>query len=142
MKATYLSAIVGAAAIAAATFGVDAGTANAASLSQFIAPSGNIGCLVGPEGAVCQIRDHSYLSPQRPDTCHGAYGDVLAVQNERARITCHTDAPIDFHSPIVDYGQQVRQGNFVCTVSLQYVQCVNATTGHGFQIAREFYTVY
>lgn len=143
MKSQYFSTVAGAIAIAGAVFGVNAGAANAASLDQFVTPSGNIGCLIGPEGAVCQIREHSYAMPQRPGGCHGNYGDVFAVQSaESGRITCHTDAPIDFHSRTVGYGEQVREGNFVCTISVRYVQCVDATSGHGFQVAREFYEVY
>ncbi|WP_330183501.1 hypothetical protein OHB26_07590 [Nocardia sp. NBC_01503] len=143
MKSQYFSTIAGALAIAGAVFGVNAGTANADSLDQFVTPSGNIGCLIGPQGATCQIREFSYVQPQRPGNCHGNYGDVFGVEPAvPGRITCHTDAPIDFHSRTVDYGHQVRQGNIVCTVSMRYVECVDATSGHGFRVAREFYAVY
>lgn len=143
MKAQYFSTAFGVFAIAAATLGVNAGAANADSLDQFITPSGNIGCLIGPHGMVCEIRDHSYAMPQRPADCHGNYGDVFGEDDgQPARITCHTDQPIDFHSRVVEYGQQVRQGNEVCTVTMKYVECTDTTTGHGFQVAREFYNIY
>ncbi|WP_405133588.1 DUF6636 domain-containing protein [Nocardia sp. NBC_01388] len=143
MKATYFSTALGAVAATVTALALSAAPANAAQLDQFVSPSGNIGCLIGPHGAECEIRDHSYAQPVAPVNCHGAYGDVFSAQDGTfAQLNCHTDQPIDFHSRVVDYGQQVREGTMVCSVTMQYVECADGTTGHGFKVAREFYNVY
>ncbi|MCU1646283.1 MAG: hypothetical protein JWN03_6558 [Nocardia sp.] len=143
MKATYFSTVLCAVAAATTALALSVAPANAAQLDQFVTPSGNIGCLVGPHGAVCEIRDHSYAQPAVPANCHGAYGDVFSEQDGAfAQINCHTDQPVDFHSRVVDYGQQVRQGTLACNVTTRFVECADGSTGHGFTLAREFYSVY
>ncbi|WP_067542832.1 DUF6636 domain-containing protein [Nocardia crassostreae] len=143
MKSRCRAAIAAATGMVAALMSA-AGPAYGSQTDQFRTPSGNIVCATGTRGVVCQILEYSYAPPQRPDTCHGTYGDVFSQWDGRpAEIRCHTDRPFDpQQGEIIEYGKTVQAADVVCTVLPAYIECLDPYARHGFRLSRESYTVY
>lgn len=123
----------------AAAPSVTASPTPTARVVSFRAPSHNIACRVTASGARCDIRDHDFAAPDRPDTCTDDWGAALAVGAGRAGFVCG-GAPAS-GGRVVAYGGSVRVGDFRCHVSTKGVTCRSLATDHGFQVAREGYTL-
>jgi hypothetical protein len=109
----------------------------------FTLPSGNIACLVLPDGARCDIaeKDWGDTEPGRPPDCEGAFGDALEVSGtDRGVFVCHGDTA--FGSPSLPYGESIRVGDATCESRENGVECRMASTRHGFAMSRTRYTVF
>jgi hypothetical protein len=109
----------------------------------FTSPSGNIACLVSPDGARCDIaeKDWGDAEPGRPPDCAGAFGDALAVSgSDRGDFVCHGDTV--FGSPTLPYGETIRVGDAECDSRENGVECRVLSTRHGFAMSRTRYTLF
>ena len=53
--------------------------AAASAYKAFESPSGNIGCIMESHGVRCDIREHDWQSPPKPDSCELDYGGGLFI---------------------------------------------------------------
>jgi len=109
-------------------------------LTSFASPSGNIGCLVNPDGVRCDIRDRLWEGPT-DENCPLDYGDALTLDATGTGWECHGDTVLG--SPnVLPYGASTRQGEYVCESKTSGVTCRSLNTGHGFTVARELYETF
>ncbi|WP_162958656.1 DUF6636 domain-containing protein [Nocardia yunnanensis] len=106
---------------------------------DFNTPSGNIGCTVSSAGAACEIADHDYPAPARPDVCHLAYGDRIYLDADGAQFHCHGDKLVESSAQILAYTHSVTVGRFTCVSTVDYVEC--SGPAHSFRLARGFYSL-
>ncbi|MFI5783566.1 DUF6636 domain-containing protein [Nocardia sp. NPDC051570] len=110
---------------------------------QFQSPTRNIACSMSAENVVCMVAQRIYTAPPPPPDCHGGWGDEFALPaGQPVQIVCHTDRPVGNDVPELPYGDQRQLGNILCSSMVGYLVCTDLGTGHGFHLAREFYTIY
>ncbi len=114
-------------------------------LKSFQSPSGNIGCVVGPDGARCDIQQREWDPPQRPADCPEQvdYGQGLEVgQSGPGHLVCAGDTALNPEAPKLSYGNSVHVGDFSCTSSEAGVDCRDDGDGRGFFISKQSYRLY
>ncbi|MEU6587516.1 DUF6636 domain-containing protein [Nocardia sp. NPDC046763] len=133
--------LTGAAAlIAVSTLGPAIAQATPPDFVQFRTPSGNIGCTVSATTAACEISQHDYATPPRPENCHLQYGDRLVLENTGVvDFHCHGDRLVESTAAVLDYGTNVTVGGLTCLSTTDYVECAGA--GHSFRLSRQAYTI-
>lgn len=116
------AALVAAAPASAATF--------------FETPSHNIGCVISSSGARCDIREHAWKPPPKPQSCPVDWGNGLTVERRGfAHFVCAGDTVLG-GKRVLDYRKSIRRGRFTCTSRRDGVRCVNRRNDHGFKLAR------
>lgn len=116
------AALVAAAPASAATF--------------FETPSHNIGCVISSSGARCDIREHAWKPPPKPQSCPVDWGSGLTVGRRGfAHFVCAGDTVLG-GKRVLDYRKSIRRGRFTCTSRRDGVRCVNRRNDHGFKLAR------
>ena len=114
-----------------------AGASAASAFKGFETPSHNIGCILTEQGARCDIRDHSWPLPKRPQSCEFDYGGSLFIGNRgRGEYGCVSDSAMGA-GPVLPYGRTIRKGRFVCASEEIGVRCVNRRNSHGFLLSRQ-----
>lgn len=136
-----------------------------ADAAAFATPSGRIVCIIADNSVRCDFisSDKAWTSPQ-PKGCDLAWGDSLYL-TQTAGSTCHGDTLADTPSldsgyvswrrpgdPTVTvnglalaalpYGAGILVGTLQCDSATTGVTCRNTTTGHGFAMAREAYSIF
>jgi hypothetical protein len=107
-------------------------------VSSFLTPSRNIGCLITDDQARCDIRQHTYRTPDKPDDCQGDYGlSIVVPDKDVALFVCVTDTVIDPRAPVLAYGTSTVVGHFGCTSRTTAIRCYDLKSGHGFWLSRE-----
>ena len=136
-----------------------------ADAAAFATPSGRIVCIIADDSVRCDFisSDKAWTSPQ-PKGCDLAWGDSLYL-TQTAGSTCHGDTLAD--TPALDsgyvtwrrsgdptvvvngltlaalpYGSAILVGTLQCDSATTGVTCRNLTTGHGFSMATEAYTIF
>jgi hypothetical protein len=114
---------------------------------QFQSPSGNINCGMGSLGnqafADCEITDHSWVAPPRPDRCEGAWGGRIALyQGTAPTLVCSSDTLRGSGSPTLSYGSTWPVNPITCDSELTGVTCTDASTGHYFRVSRDSYDLH
>ncbi|WP_081290702.1 DUF6636 domain-containing protein [Mycobacterium asiaticum] len=122
-------------------------TAHAAGLEFFQTPSGNIGCGIGPMEssafAGCEIREHSYPVPPRPNPCMGAWGSRISMhQGAPAQMSCHSDTILGTGYPVLQYGQTRSFNSITCESQESGITCTDHSTGHYFRLSRDAYELH
>ncbi|BBX90966.1 hypothetical protein CQY21_26395 [Mycolicibacterium boenickei] len=113
------------------------------SSTKFVTPSGNIWCLTSrgsdsANGVVCEIRDHTYTAPPKPEDCHLDWGDRVSLKPGSAPVVhCHGDTIFDAGMPTLSYGQTRWAGPIKCEAQPSGVTCTDTPSGHFFRISRE-----
>jgi hypothetical protein len=165
-----LSLPSGASTSATATTAADASTATTdvrkvADAAAFATPSGRIACIIADNSVRCDFisGDKAWTSPQ-PKGCDLAWGDSLYL-TQAAGSTCHGDTLAD--TPALDsdyvswrrsgdptvvvngltlaalpYGSALLVGTLQCESATTGVTCRNTSTGHGFTMSREAYSIF
>lgn len=134
--------VLGAAAAATVAAALCAAPATAESLAGFISPSGNIGCYVDVDYVRCDIAERSWAPPPRPADCEFDYGQGIAFgPGEPPAFVCAGDTAL-WAGPALEFGQGVSAGPMWCESAPSGVTCGDNTTGSGFTISRENYTVF
>jgi hypothetical protein len=148
MRAVRATAVTAAAAALVAASTQPA--ARADDFQFFQSPSGNIACQLGTfddhgakrATAACEIGQHSYSPPPRPDNCHGGWGDSVGlVEGRAATLQCHTDTLRGSPQPVLDYGQTRASGHISCTSERYGMRCADANTDHAFLLSEESYEI-
>jgi hypothetical protein len=124
-----------AAAVAMVAF---AAPANAASVTFFQTPSGNIGCAMIAGFVRCDTNEHSWTVPPRPATCEFDWLGSLGVGREGpGKFLCVSDAAFDPDSQVLGYGERISKHRFRCASKEKGLRCVNRKSDHGFFVSRE-----
>ena len=93
-----------------------AASANAFSVTFFQSPSGNIGCAIGGGGVRCDIREHTWTTPPKPDTCDVDYGQGVAVgRGGEANFVCAGDTALDPDAGPSNTASGSRTNRFRCS---------------------------
>lgn len=137
---------IGAASMLAAVAAVgSAATAHANDFYQFQSPSGNITCVMAAfEGEAaevsCEVADHTWVAPARPQACEGGWGDRLDLTaGGPPTMDCHTDTTRGSGLTTLDYGDTRSLGSITCKSEPAGITCTDTSTGHFFRISRESY---
>jgi hypothetical protein len=114
-------------------------SAASARVKFFQSPSGNIGCVVGGGIARCDILEHTWPTPPKPDDCiDGDYGNGAAVVGGHpGEYVCAGDTVFSPSAPVLDYGEKITKNRFTCTSKTSGMRCANRNSGHGFFISRQ-----
>lgn len=108
----------------------------ASAYKAFVSPTRNIGCVMEKTGVRCDIRDHSWPTPPKPQSCELDYGGgVFVGRSGRAQFVCAGDTVLEA-GPVLPYGKSASKGRFRCASSEAGVRCVNQRNGHGFLLSR------
>jgi hypothetical protein len=110
--------------------------ASASAYKGFETPSGNIGCLMTAQGTRCDIRQHDWPNPRKPKSCEFDYGSIELGKKGRGHFGCISDSVMGIGG-VLDYGESLRKGRFVCTSEEAGVRCVNQRNGHGYFLSRQ-----
>ncbi|WP_232007842.1 DUF6636 domain-containing protein [Mycobacterium gordonae] len=121
--------------------------AHADGFDFFQTPSGNIDCAMGLlDGSAlveCEISDHTWSAPARPNPCMGAFGDRISMrQGSAARLTCHGDTVRGTGYPVLQYGQTRSLNSVTCESQQSGITCTDTGTGHFFQLSRDTYELH
>ena len=131
----------------------------------FATPSGRIVCIMEDSSVRCDFiaTDKAWTSPE-PKGCQLAWGDSLELTTT-AGSTCHGDTLAD--TPALDsdvvgwrrsgdpvavvnglslaalpYGSSLLVGTLQCDSASTGITCKNTSTGHGFTMSREAYSIF
>lgn len=131
----------------------------------FATPSGRIVCIMADNSVRCDFiaSDKAWTTPQ-PKDCQLDWGDSLQL-TQTSGSTCHGDTLAD--TPALDsgfvgwhrssdptvsvndltlaalpYGSALLLGTLQCESASTGVTCRNTSTGHGFTMSREAYSVF
>jgi hypothetical protein len=122
---------------AAALLAVVALPATASAFIGFHSPSGNIGCVMERAGVRCDIRNHDWPTPPKPQNCELDYGGgVFIGKHGKADFICAGDTTLGIGKTL-PYGQSQSLERFRCTSLQSGMRCKNRRNGHGFFLSRE-----
>jgi hypothetical protein len=127
--------------IASASVAVPAGDTGP---HYFETPSHNIGCYMDRKSVRCDIREHDWTPPPKPQYCIKAgvdWGGGVAVAAHRASIVCAGDTTLGGPG-LLGYGHAARRGPIYCISRAAGITCRNADTDHGFFLSRARYRLF
>jgi hypothetical protein len=132
----------------------------------FASPTGHIVCLMGSGSVRCEFHGTKTWSAPWPDGCELDCDSALEV-NDQVVGVCAGDTIIEFAQPgqsttawwhsggptvtisdmqmmlaVLPYGSALAVGHMRCDSETTGVTCRNLTTGHGFSMAREAYSIF
>lgn len=118
-------------------------TANGQDVAQgadhFQSPSGNIFCsYFDLDGGTlrCDLGEVNNPQPPRPEECENDWGPMFEMNGRgMAQQICAGDTVVAPDSPILEYGQRWRRGEFRCSSSRAGIRCTNRS-GHGWQLRK------
>lgn len=123
--------------LCAAAFATSAATASA-KFTFFKTPSGNIGCAISGGGVRCDIRHHSWPTPQKPADCDVDYGGGVQVgKHERASFVCAGDTVLTPTAQTLAFGERIEVKRFRCASKRKGLRCVNRRNEHGFFLSAQ-----
>lgn len=111
---------------------------------SFISPSRNIGCVIGPTGGSCDLREADWRAPRDP-ACSGDFNPTTAgfTKEGRAQVgECATDTVFDAQAEVLAYGEGIVTGDFRCASRREGISCENTKTGHGFLVSKAAYRLF
>lgn len=122
--------------------GSDKQESTSVNLETFTSPAGNIGCIADETMVRCDIKKHSWEVKPDPK-CPLDYGNGLSVGKGPGEIVCAGDTTMN-SGPEVGSGMINMVGPFECQTSEQgdSMRCENMTTGHGFELSPDDYSVF
>lgn len=133
--------------------------------AAFSSPSGRIGCYLASDGVRCDyLLDDKLWTAPRPAGCDLDWGDSLGVSTTAGSV-CHGDTvggsamlgtdlttwwrqgdPVAStygnQQAALPYGSSLRLTPFECASATTGVTCTNTSTGHGFFVSRESYSIF
>ncbi len=110
----------------------------------FTSPSGNIGCMIAPSSARCDIQQRDWSPPPRPADCPSftGYGQGIIVSpGGPAQIVCAGDTAYN-NNGALPYGESITAGTLRCTSAESGMTCRDTQAGHGFTISRQAYQLF
>lgn len=106
--------------------------ANAAEITAFSSPTGNIACVLGDDRVTCSIRQYSFSSP--PACADQSAPVTVVLDSAGARADCAIGAISG--GPALPYGNAARHSHFACTSEESGVTCWDTWTGARLRLAR------
>jgi hypothetical protein len=133
--------------LSAALMVLDPAAARAEIYYQFQSPPGDIACAMGSLGnkafADCEITDHTWLAPPRPEHCEGEWGDHLELrQGTPAGFVCNSDTLRGTNLPTLTYGGTWTVNPLTCDSEPTGMTCTDGSTGHYFRVSRDAYELH
>ena len=118
--------------------------ARAVTFYQFQAPSENVYCAMGSLGnrafASCEVTDHTWPAPPRPDRCEGEWGNRFELQQgNEATLVCSSDTLRGGGLPTLPYGNSWSVNPLTCASEPTGMTCTDRLTGHYFRVSRDSY---
>lgn len=101
---------------------------------EFMAPSGNIGCVYTPAGGTAVYQTADGRAELKCDRSEPEYVRVVLQETGAARIE-PTDERGCCSGETIQYGQSWSEGAFTCNVSEAGLTCTNRER-HGFTLSR------
>jgi len=122
-------------------------TARADTFYQFQSPAENIDCEMGSLGnkafASCEIADHVWAAPPRPDRCEGEWGNRFELQQDTpATLVCSSDTLRGSDMPTLSYGSAWSVNPLSCDSEPSGMTCTDRGTGHYFRVSRDSYELH
>ena len=107
-------------------------------ITFFESPSHNIGCALSAKSGVrCDIREHAWNPPPKPNWCDVDWGSGLEVGRRGfAHFVCAGDTVFTGSGRVLGYRKSIKRGRFKCTSYRNGMRCVNVRNEHGFKLAR------
>jgi uncharacterized protein DUF6636 len=111
---------------------------------QFQSPSKNIGCVIvkapksqGGGEARCDIAEHSWTAPPKPQSCQLDWGfGVVVGEHGKANYVCAGDTALH-QGHVLHYGDSIEYAHFKCKSNTTSMRCHSKKSGHGFSLSRE-----
>lgn len=116
------------------------GAAFGADVLAFRSPSGNIECRMADDGSRCTIGARNWSLPTSAPDCPKTNGTVVLSGSDPAFAGCEPSSARSARE--LDYDRALRRGDVTCVSRRDGVECRDASTGHGFAVARAEYRVY
>ena len=111
-------------------------------LTGFVAPSGNLSCMIDADWARCDIIDRDWTPPPRPADCEFDYGQGISLgPGEQAQFVCAGDTAFGADE-VLPYGESLMAGVLRCESAESGITCRDVQTGHGFSLSREAYRLF
>jgi len=132
----------------------------------FASPTGHIVCLMGSDSVRCEFHGTKSWKAPWPDGCELDWESALEVDEQVVGV-CAGDTIIEFAQTgqstttwwrsggptvkisdsqmtlaVLPYGTALAVGHMRCDSASTGVTCRNLTTGHGFSMATEAYTIF
>lgn len=115
---------------------------------DFVSPSGNIGCAVSVDRALCGIATYDYadaIPAAEVKACDGTVGQFLQVTAKGAGLVCDTSGQkltiatdgVD----VLEYGSEVTIDGFTCRSETDGMSCRHDESGYSFSVRRSGYTL-
>lgn len=108
----------------------------ALSITSFSAPSDNIHCTLSEDDVTCTIDEYFF---DAPEDCDGSV-TVRVSRDGSSQTAC--DEGLSSQGDNLDYGQSTGSDDFACEATEAHFECWSQQTGNGFQLAREYYSLY
>lgn len=134
--------------------------------AAFASPTGHIVCLMGSGSVRCEFHGTKTWQAPWPDGCELDWESALEVDEQVVGV-CAGDTIVEFAQPgqstttwwhsggstvtdsdaqmtfvVLPYGSALAVGHMRCDSATTGVTCRNLTTGHGFSMAREAYSIF
>nr|CRL70829.1 hypothetical protein CPGR_02134 [Mycolicibacterium komanii] len=116
--------------------------------TAFHSPTGNIGCQISPKSVRCDIDQRTWSPPPRPVDCTLDFGQGISLETGgSAQFVCAGDTarvlpPYAGAGEPLAYGQAITAGAIRCESAEMELTCRDATSGHGFSMSREAYSLF
>jgi hypothetical protein len=111
-------------------------------LTGFVAPSGNVSCMIDAGGARCDIIDRDWSPPPRPADCEFDYGQGISLAaGEQAVFVCAGDTAFGADE-VLPYGDSITAGVLRCESAESGITCRDTKTSAGFAISRDAYRLF
>jgi hypothetical protein len=104
----------------------------------FLLPSGNIGCILEPDGLRCDIG--SGLVPEPTEACDFDWVGLFIGATGPAEPNCGSDTFLGFRMPTLAYGSTWSRMGIVCESRRKGLRCTNRE-GHELTLARGSWSV-
>jgi hypothetical protein len=129
------------AALAAAGLAAPA-TAGAEDILGYVAPSGNVACMIDSTFVRCDIIDRDWPLPPRPADCEFDYGQGISLSaGGPAEFVCAGDTVFG-PDEVLRYDEWVAVGSLRCDSAVDGMTCRDSGSGHGFFISRQSYRLF
>jgi hypothetical protein len=111
-------------------------------LTGFVAPSGNVACMIDADWARCDIIDHDWTSPPRPADCEFDYGAGISVApGQQAQFVCAGDTVFG-PDDVLPYRESITAGVLRCESAESGITCRDSRSRHGFSISQQAYQLF
>jgi hypothetical protein len=110
---------------------------------DFTSPNKDIGCTITQatdQLVNCQVKNFTYTVRETGNCPNGGVWGGTVQLTTTAAWTCITDHVGG--DKVLEYGARVDLDNYSCVSQPDGITCRNATTDHGFRLAKAFYTFF